>query len=185
MRLLIAPHDLGIGGSQSNAIDLAAAAARAGHDVVVYGMPGPLGDHIESLGLEWIGARRLRYRPAPSRIAQLLRIARRRRIDLIHAYEWPPCQEAYYGAHLALGVPLVCTVLSMSVSPLVPRSVPLILGTEALGRSARRDHRAPVWVLEPPIDTDGDHPGIDGSEFRRALGIGEEPLVVSVSRLAI
>ena len=37
VRLLVAPHDLEIGGSQINAIDLAAGAAEAGHDVIVYG----------------------------------------------------------------------------------------------------------------------------------------------------
>ncbi len=186
MRLLVAPHDLGIGGSQINAIDLAAAAAEAGHDVVVYGKEGPLVEYVESRGLEFIAARRLRYRPAPSRIAQLARLARRRRLDLIHAYEWPPCLDAYYGAHLADGVPLLCTVLSMSVSPYVPRSVPLMMGTEALASEARRTHRAPVWALEPPIDTVADSPSIDGSELRSRHGIGEdEPLVVTVSRLAL
>jgi glycosyltransferase involved in cell wall biosynthesis len=186
VRLLVAPHELAIGGSQINAIDLAAAAAEAGHEVIVYGVPGPLVDYIEQRGLEFIPARPLRYRPAPSRVAQLMTIARRRRLDLIHAYEWPPCLDAYYGAHLAGGVPLVCTVLSMSVSPLVPRSVPLIMGTEALGDEARRTHRGPVWVMEPPIDADGDHPGIDGEPFRREHGIADDALlVVTVSRLAV
>ena len=101
MKLLVAPHDLAIGGSQINAIDLAAGAADAGHDVVVYGVEGPLVDYIAARGLEYVPARPLRYRPAPSRIAQLATLARRRRLDLIHAYEWPPCLEAYYGAHLA------------------------------------------------------------------------------------
>jgi L-malate glycosyltransferase len=186
MRLLVAPHDLEIGGSQINAIDLAAGAAEAGHDVLVYGRPGPLVDHIKARGLEFVPARPLQYRPAPSRIVQLAALARRHRLDIIHAYEWPPCLDAYYGAHLGLRVPLVCTVLSMSVSPLVPRSIPLIMGTEALGDEARRSHRAPVWVLEPPIDVEGDHPGIDGATFRRDRGIPEEAmLVVTVSRLAI
>lgn len=186
MRLLVAPHDLAIGGSQINAIDLAVGAARAGHDVYVYGVEGPLVDYIRDRGLEYIPARRLRYRPAPSRIAQLAVVAARHRIDLIHAYEWPPCLEAYYGAHLLRGVPLVCTVMSMFVSPLVPRSVPLVMGTEALGEEARRSHGAPVWVLEPQIDTDADHPGLDGAAFRRSQGIpDDERLVVTVSRLAL
>ena len=186
MRILVAPHDLGIGGSQINAIDLAAGAAEAGHDVIVYGVPGPLVDLVRSHGLDFVAARPLRYRPAPSRIAQLATLARHRRLDLIHAYEWPPCLDAYYGAHLLLGVPLLCTVLSMSVSPLVPPSVPLVMGTEALGDEARRTHRAPVWVLEPPIDVDGDHPAIDGATFRRDCGVDDDAmLVVTVSRLAI
>jgi glycosyltransferase involved in cell wall biosynthesis len=186
MRILVAPHELSIGGSQINAIDLAAGAAAAGHEVIVYGIPGPLVDLVHDRGLEFVAARPLHYRPAPSRIAQLASIARNRRLDLIHAYEWPPCLDAYYGAHLLLGVPLLCTVLSMSVSPLVPSSVPLVMGTEALGDEARRTHRAPVWVLEPPIDVAGDHPGIEGAAFRRDCGVDDgDMLVATVSRLAI
>lgn len=186
MRILVAPHALSIGGSQINAIDLAAGAARAGHEVIVYGRPGPLEDRIAKHGLEFIAARPLRYRPAPSRITQLARLGRRRHLDLIHAYEWPPCLDAYFGAHLLLGVPLICTVFSMSVSPLVPDSIPLIMGTEALGVEARRDHAGPVWVLEPPIETDTNHPAVEGAHFRRAHGVPEDGLlVVTVSRLAI
>jgi glycosyltransferase involved in cell wall biosynthesis len=186
MRLLVAPHDLQLGGSQINAIDLAAGAAEAGHDVLVYGKSGPLVDHIESRGLEFVAARPLRYRPAPSRIAQLAALARRRRLDLIHAYEWPPCLDAYFGAHLVGGVPLLCTVLSMSVSPYVPPSIPLVMGTETLAEEAAPRHRAPVWVLEPPIDTAVDSPSIDGTGLRRALGVADGSLlVVTVSRLAL
>jgi L-malate glycosyltransferase len=186
VRLLVAPHSLEIGGSQINSIDLAAAAAEAGHEVVVYGKPGPLVEWIESRGLEFVAARPLRYRPAPSRIAQLAVLARRRRLDLIHAYEWPPCLDAYFGAHLAGGVPLLCTVLSMSPSPYVPRSVPLVMGTTALAEEAAWDHRAPVWALEPPVDTAADSPEVDGAPLRRELGIdADAPLAVTVSRLAL
>lgn len=186
MRLLVAPHDLCIGGSQINALDLASGVAAKGHDVAIYGIPGPLTEYAEALGLEFIPARRLRYRPAPSRIVQLAALARRRRLDLIHAYEWPPSLDGYYGAQLALGVPVLCTVLSMSVSRLVPRSMPLIMGTEALGEEARASQDAPVWVLEPPIDTAADNPGIDSCDFRKAHSISHDSLlVVTVSRLSI
>lgn len=186
MRILVYPHDLAIGGSQINAIDLAAGVAAAGHEVMVYGIPGPLVDHIERRGLRFIAARRLRYRPAPSRIAQLYGIARRERLDLIHAYEWPPCLDAYYGAGLLAGVPVLSTVLGMTVSPYVPASVPLVMGTVELGDAARRVHEGEVWVIEPPIDVDSDHPGVDGSGFRAACGVAAgEVLVVTVSRLAV
>ena len=186
MRILVYPHTLSIGGSQINAIDLAAGVAEAGHEVIVYGIPGPLVEYIEQRGLRFLPARPLNYRPAPSRIVQLAAIAARERLDLIHGYEWPPALDAYYGAGLILGVPIVCTVLSMSVMPYVPRSLPLIMGTEELVSEARRVQRGNVWALEPPIDTTRDHPGIDGSAFRRANGVGDdELLIVSVSRLAI
>ncbi len=186
MRLLVYPHDLSIGGSQINAIDLAAGVSKAGHDVVVYGIPGPLVEYIKQRGLRFLPARRLRYRPAPSRIGQLAAIACRQRLDLIHTYEWPPCLDAYYGANLFLGVPILCTVLSMAVMPYVPASVPLIMGTANLGEEARRVQRSDVWVLEPPIDVERDHPGIDGSNFRRTHSVADrELLIVSVSRLAV
>ncbi|ASY65982.1 Glycosyl transferase, group 1 family protein (plasmid) [Sinorhizobium sojae CCBAU 05684] len=186
MRLLVYPHELSIGGSQINAIDLASAVANAGHDVVVYGVPGPLISYIEERGLRYIPARRLRYRPAPSRIVQLAALASRERIDLIHAYEWPTCLDAYYGAGLFLNVPLLCTVLSMQVMPHVPASVPLIMGTRELGAQARKVHRGRVWVLEPPIDVERDTPFVDGKAFRsRHRVANDEFLVVSVSRLAV
>jgi len=186
MRLLVYPHDLSIGGSQINAIDLAAGAAAAGHEVSVYGIPGPLVDYIAERGLRFIPARPLHYRPAPSRIAQIATIARQNRIDLIHAYEWPSCLDAYFGASLFLNVPLLCTVLSMEVMPYVPSSVPLIMGTADLGAQSRSVQRSDVWVIEPPIDVRRDNPSIDGSEFRRRHNASTDDfLIVSVSRLAL
>jgi glycosyltransferase involved in cell wall biosynthesis len=185
MRIIVYPHELSIGGSQINAIDLAWTMQEAGHEVTVFGQPGPLEHYIAEKGLPFVPARTLRYRPAPSRVVQLAYLARRKRADLVHAYEWPPCLDAYFGAHLAGGVPLVCTVLSMSVSDLVPRSVPLIMGTEELGEQARQGHDGPVWVVEPPIDTIGDHPSIDGGPQRARWGVEPDELaIVSVSRIS-
>jgi len=186
MRLLVYPHELSIGGSQINAIDLAAAAAEGGHDVFVYGVPGPLVPYIGERGLQFIPAHSLKYRPAPSRIAQLAAIARKYRIDLIHAYEWPSCLDAYYGAGLLLNVPVLCTVLSMQVMPYVPASVPLIMGTADLGAEAKKRQRNDVWVIEPPIDIARDTPEVDGTAFRRRYDpSGKELLVVSICRLAL
>lgn len=186
MRILVYPHDLAIGGSQLNAIDVAAKVAERGHDVTIYGVPGPLIDYIEAKGLPFTAAHPLKYRPAPSRILQLDRFARSKKVDLIHAYEWPPCLDAYYGAHLLGGVPLVCTVLSMSLAPLIPDSVPLVMGTRQLQESATPGRAGPVGLLEPPVDTELDHPDVDGSTFRARHGVGDgDLLAVIVSRLSI
>ncbi len=180
------PHDLAVGGSQINAIDLAGAVRDRGHDVMVYGVPGPLVRHIRGHGLRYVEASPQQYRPAPQRIAQIRELAKRERVEVIHGYEWPPCLDAYFGAHLVGRVGLVCTVLSMAVSPLVPRTLPLIMGTEDLAAAARAAGHADVAVLEPPIDVSGDHPGVDGSAVRRSLGLASgELLVVTVSRLAV
>ncbi len=186
LRLLVYPHELVIGGSQINAIDLAAGVAAKGHDVIVYGVPGPLEGYILERGLRFIPARRMKYRPAPSRIAQLASIAEQERIDLIHTYEWSACLDAYFGAALFKRVPTLCTVLSMQVAPYIPPSTPLIMGTAELGVEAQKRQLGDVWVLEPPIDVSRDHPEIDGKHFRFANGIGDRDfLVVSVSRLAV
>jgi L-malate glycosyltransferase len=186
VKVLVCPHDLQIGGSQINAIDLAAEVAEHGHEAVVYAVDGPLRERIERLGLPFVPANPLHYRPGPTRIPQVHRLVRREGIDLIHAYEWPPALDAFFGAQLPLGTPVVCTVLSMAVSPLVPVSMPLIMGTDQLGEEARQAGHAEVSVLEPPIDVAGDNPETDGRPWRRELGIGDDELVVvSVSRLSV
>jgi len=187
MRIVVYPHELAIGGSQINAIDLAAAVRDRGHDVWVYSQAGPLVDYVvDEKGLPFVAARELRYRPAPSRIAQLYQLARRERIDVIHGYEWPPCLDAYYGARLLHRVPIVCTVLSMDFTPLIPTTVPLLMGTPALAEQVATRWAGQVGVMEPPIDTVKDRPDLDGSAFRARHGVAaDELLVVSVSRLSV
>lgn len=178
---MVYPHDLAIGGSLVKAADLAAGIAAAGHEVIISGIQGPLAPYIEQRGQRFISARRLKYRPAPSRIA------RRERLDLIHANEWPPCLDAHYGAGLLVGVPVLSTVLGMSVSPYVLTTVALIVGTADLGVEARKVQRGNVWEENAPlVDVVTDHPGIDGLRFREAHGMGHrELLILPMSRLAV
>ena len=186
MRILVYPNELSIGGSQINGIDLAAAASAAGHEVVVYAPPGPLVTYIEEVGLRYIPGAHGQYRPGPARVAQLASIARKEKLDLVHAYEWSPCLEAELGAGLSAGVPVLGTVLSMSVPEYIPKSMPVIMGTVELQHAARDRQRADVWVLEPPINVTRDHPGLGTDGFREEHGVADsELLVVSVSRLSI
>lgn len=186
MKILVYPHDLVVGGSQINAIDLARAVTDLGHEAIIYSLPGPLERYIESKGLRYFPAHPLKYRPAPTRIWELVQLARRERIDVIHGYEWPPCLDAYFGAHLATRVPVVCTVLSMSLVPLVPPSVPLVMGTRELFDHAVQTRGGRVSLIEPTVDTVRDNPDVPGWEFRRQHGVmAEEPLLVIVSRLSI
>ncbi len=188
MKVLVYPHDLAIGGSQINAIDLAAKVRDFGHEVLVYGVEGPLTAYIAEKGLRFVAADASQVRPAPSRVVQLMRLCRRERVDLIHGYEWPPCLDAYYGTCAVSPVVQLCTVLSMTVSPLVPDTVPLLMGTEELAaaaRAARRPGGAWVDVFEPPIDTDLDVPQ-DAADGRRQYGLSRDEIaIVTVSRLSI
>jgi glycosyltransferase involved in cell wall biosynthesis len=186
MKIIVYPHELSIGGSQINAIDLAASIAAKGNEVIVYGTDGPLVPYVRDRGLKFVRAFDFKYRPAPPKVAQLMSLARREKADLIHTYEWPPCLDAYLGAGLFGRVPVLATILDMTLSPFVPPSLPLIMGTAELAEAGREARPGPVWAIEPPIDIERDNPGIDGSAFRQRLALGAgELLAVIVSRLAV
>ncbi|TCO65146.1 glycosyltransferase family 4 protein [Actinocrispum wychmicini] len=184
MRILVYPHAMEIGGSQLNAVQLAGAVRDRGHEVIVFSEPGPLVDKVTGMGLEHIEIPLNRRRPSPDVLARLIQVVRGRRIEVVHGYEWPPVVEAFFGPGLRLRTPVVGTVMSMSVVPFFPRTVPLVVGTDAIRDAALAAGHRHVTLLEPPVDTDTDHPGVDGRDFRRDHGIpADEVLVAMVCRL--
>jgi glycosyltransferase involved in cell wall biosynthesis len=185
VRVLVYPHELSIGGSQLNAVELAAAVRDLGHEVAIFGVPGPLAGHIGDLGLDLIPAPESGRRPSPAIARRLAQVVRADGIDLVHGYEWPPALEAWYGPGLLRGTAAVGTVLSMGVAGFLPRSLPLIVGTEQLRTTAARRWRS-VHLIEPPVDTAANHPGIPTGELRERFGLDDRRLtIVAVSRLAV
>lgn len=185
MRILVYPHDLNMGGSQTNAIDLAAAVAALGHECIVFGRRGTLCERIEQLGLEFIESPDPGRRPS-LRIARALRaIAVERRIDVIHGYEWPPGLEAAMAAEPLADVAAVCTVMSMAVAPFLPEWMPLVVGTQQISAVEQARGRLSVNLIEPPVDLDHNRavPPEAVAAFRQRYGLDERPVVVSVSRL--
>jgi glycosyltransferase involved in cell wall biosynthesis len=185
MRIVVYPHLLSIGGSQLNAIELAAAVRDRGHDVRIFAAEsGPLRNTVEHLGLPLVIAPVHKKRPSV-RIARALRdLCHRERIDIVHCYEWPPCIEGFFGPLIFDRVAVGCTVMSMSVAPFIPSSIPLIVGTEQIAAAARLGHSGSVSVIEPPVDTQSNHPGIDGGAFRARYHLADRLTVVLVSRLS-
>ncbi len=185
MRILVYPHELGMGGSQLNAIQLASAVREHGHEVVVYGQPGPLVATIHDYGLEFLPAPAPGRRPSPSVVRHLRATIRDRGIDVVHGYEWPPILEAALACR-GLSAVAMGTVLSMSVAPFIPRGVPLAVGTEQIAAAERLGGRPSVFVLEPPVDLTVDDPTeVDGHGWRASLGLADDEVVVGVvSRLA-
>jgi glycosyltransferase involved in cell wall biosynthesis len=174
-----------IGGSQINAIQIAGAIRDRGHDVLMVSEPGPMVEVVRSLDIEHFEIPMQHGALSIAVIATLCRLVRRRGIDLVHGYELMPVIEAYFGPHLRYGVPIVGTVMSMSVVWFFPRTVPLIVGTEEIQQDAIAAGHRRVTLIEPPVDTESDNPAlINGIEFRARHGIREdEVLVVIVSRL--
>ena len=186
MRVVVYPHHLGIGGSQLNAVEIAAAVRDLGHEVIVFGQPGALTAKIAALDLEFVAAPRPRGRPSPWVMRALNRLVRKRGIDVVHGYEWTTALEAYFGPRARHGVPAVATIMSMSVEPFVPCDMPIIVGTEQIADHEARRGRHGVTVIEPPVDVTLNAPGVvDTTGFRRTYGLDPAALtVVAVSRLA-
>ncbi len=187
MRILVYPHDMNIGGSQINAIELAAGVKKLGHDVVVYGQPGALVERVKELGLEFLASPPVHRRPTPGVAAHLRQTIKERGIDVVHAYEWPPALEAALACSGRGGAAVAATVMSMSVAPFIPRNVPLMVGTEQIAAAEREFGRNLVELLEPPVDTLLNNPvlNFDKGRFLAGLGASEDIFTVSiVSRLA-
>jgi glycosyltransferase involved in cell wall biosynthesis len=176
LRVLVYPHAMEIGGSQLNAVELAGAVRDRGHEVVVFGEDGPLVDVVDQLGLPRITLPSGRRRPSSTTAGELRRLVRDRGLDILHGYEWPPGLEtaaATYPYHTAAAV---CTVMSMSVAPFLPRYLPLVVGTETLRRDTASRRPGPVHLIEPPVDVTANAPGHDTTAFRHAHGLaGHDP----------
>lgn len=184
MRILVYPHSLEYGGSQINAIDLATSLSRRGHEVRLFGPDGPLRERIDRAGLPFVTAPAPRMRPSPKVIGTLCALVRDFKPDLVHAYEWPPTIEAVHGPMLRYGTPVLSTVMSMSVAPFIPSGVPLTVGTAAMAQT-ESIRRTSVTLLEPPIDTELNAPGVR-PHGREQFGVRpDEFLVVLVGRLAM
>lgn len=194
MRLLVILTHLELGGSQLNALDLAVAARDHGHEVVVFGpvyedQPGPVAEMVRAAGMPLVLVSHPDIRPGliPARWAlarALSRVVTQERIQLIHAYEFPLILDSFYGPHLRLGVPLVCTVYGQFVPWWLPRYPPLIVATHEHADLAAPLRTQPPAVIEPPVNTDANAPGlVDGAAFRRAYGLGTDIVVGIVSRL--
>lgn len=184
LRVVVAVHQLDLGGSQTNAVDLASGVRDAGHEVVVAGPDGPLVDVVRRRGLpyEHIDLDRLdRAGPAYRRLVEVTRAVRP---DLLHTYELTPSLLGFYGPHLRDRLPMTMTINSMAVPAFMPATVPLLVCNPVIA-AAVGPRRAATDVLEIPTDCTGQHPGFPGDDFRAEIGAGpDDKLVVVVSRLA-
>ncbi|OPC80244.1 hypothetical protein B4N89_04145 [Embleya scabrispora] len=198
MRILVCPHDMQLGGSSINAVDLARAVRDLGHEVWVMGRQGPLRQRVAAAGLPLLALpERAHVRPSPAVSRTIAAAVRRHRIDVVHTYEYWPLVEAFLGAFVPRGTPVLGTIMSMgSLPPYFPRTgVPLTLGYGDLYEETgevRGLEGARVHLLEPPVDTTIDHPIVDGADaevdvdaFAAEHGLLKPaPTVVLVSRLA-
>ena len=186
MKILVFGDELVMGGCQINAIELGAALRDLfGFEVVYFATPGPLLPLLRQKRLRFIPAPLARTHPSVSRFRALVRVIQTEKPDVVHAWEWGQCIDAFYGAALTLGVPVVLTHMSMDLVRVLPRSPITTFGTPALRDDAMSTGRQAVEVLVPPVDTVLNAPeAAHGEAFRKLHGIAAGELVlVTVSRL--
>ncbi|WIY54204.1 glycosyltransferase [Devosia sp. YIM 151766] len=179
MNILVYPHQMVIGGSQINALELAARIRDRGHTVTVVAPDGPLVEMVTQLGLPYYQTVSDSDEVSLRTGFQLAGLVRRLEIDVIHAYEWRPALEASYVPHFLSGVPLVVTVLSMSVPNFIPKHLPLIVGTAELGAMMRSKGRPRIEVMEPPVDVEMNRSG-DIARARSVWSFQPDEIVVAV-----
>ncbi|QDP94601.1 glycosyltransferase family 4 protein [Microlunatus elymi] len=175
MRILVCPHQMGMGGSQLTAIELAAAMGGHGHRVSIFAPAGVLVDRARTLGLELITA------PDPRRgrewVRKLITVIGQQHIDLVHGYEWRPCLDAAFGAGVLRRTPVLMSVLSMAVPAFLPRGLPIVVGTPAL---ATRQHSLGrrTFLIEPSVDMITNQ-SRDVVAARARWGVRSDELVIS------
>ena len=186
MKVLVVAHRMDIGGTQTNAIELASHVQKHhGVEVVIAAAPGPAAAWATDRGVDLRLLPDSDRHPSMTRVRALTDIAEDVRPDLVHVWDWPQCFDAYPGLHLRMRLPVLCTCMGMVVPRFIPRHLVTTFGTRELAASARHTRRGTVHLLEPPVDVEANRPGVvDGKELRAEWGIAPDELLISmVSRL--
>jgi L-malate glycosyltransferase len=187
MKILIFTHKLEVGGTQVNAIELAAALRDFyGYDVVLFATPGPMVKLVEKKGLRFLPAPEPSRHPSPSRARALRNAVRSERPDLLHVWDWWQCLDAYYSVHLPMRVPMAVTDMLMDLTRVLPKRLPTTFGTPELVDQARAKGRKRVELILPPVDVHLNAPGaVDPEPLRKQYSIGNDEItLVTVSRLS-
>ena len=101
MKILVFAHQLVVGGTPLNGIELAAGLRDVGgHDVVVFATPGPMEPRVRCKELRFIAAPQANIYPSPARMKALRAAVSVEKPDLIHVWDWFQCLDAYYAVHL-------------------------------------------------------------------------------------
>jgi L-malate glycosyltransferase len=187
MKILVYAHQLIMGGTVVNAIELAAALRDLhGYEVVLFASPGPMVKLVEEKGLRYLPAPDARFHPSPALMRSLRDAVRRERPDLIHAWDWWQCLDVYYAVYLTMRVPMLVSDMTMNVTRLLPKALPTTWGTPQLVDHAKAMGRRRAKLLLPPVDVHLNAPGaVDSQPFRERYGVKRGDItLVTVSRLS-
>lgn len=159
--VLVHLNSLELGGTQINAVDLAAALVPLGYESHLVGPePARAGASLLDVAAE----RGVRVTPLrePSTALAYSRVLRQRAdavgADLLHAYgTWGAARAFYWGPSRFGRMPWVQTMYEMELHHSVHRHHPLIVGTEYLVEECV-DRPGPTVLISPPVDMLRDRP---------------------------
>lgn len=187
LKVIVYAHRLEVGGTQTNAIELAAAVRdKHGWEVVLFAQPGPMEELVSQKGLRFVPAPDARFHPSLKRMMALRELVISEGPDLIHTWDWWQCLDAFYGVHLPMRIPMIVSDMMMDLTRIIPKGVPTTFGVPELVDRAKASGRGRAELLLPPVDVEGNAPGVgDGSGFRRKYQLAARDIVVvTVSRLS-
>lgn len=184
LRVLVHLNNLALGGAQLNAVDIARTLRDRGHHPVLFAQgvagPAPLVELAEGHGLELV----VEGGPdTPARVVRhrLNRLAEQHGSQLLHAWEVRAARNSFFGPGRLGRLPVVTTFYGIKMLRGLPRHQPLVLGLGALMDDGRAFGHRDLRLIEPPVNTATDAPGlVDGAAFRREHGIGEGELLLAI-----
>jgi L-malate glycosyltransferase len=189
LKVLVHLNTLELGGTQINAVDLAAQMRGHGVESILLGARNTIPDGPSLIDIAATRDLEIHlYDPAPTifrRARQITAFARHHNVDLVHVYgSWGGgARPTYWGPSRFARTPWVQTVYEMSVSPKIYRHMPMIVGT-GYQRDEQRDRPGRTILISPPVDLLENHPdAVDRRQFRIANRIDDGPLLVIASRL--
>lgn len=188
LRIGIGLAGLQFGGCQINALDLARELIGRGHEVVVFAVEDTPTISVAALAARLgIPLHILPVEKNPFRQARhIAKLVAGYRLDIVHVFA------AWLGEPTTIALrsrpetAVIITNWTMGTFKGMPPMTPLILGTESLLEDAAHSMRsAPVWLLEPPVDTRADkHNERTRELFREQWSVNDATtLLVIVSRL--
>lgn len=188
VKVLVQINSLALGGTQINAVDLAAELKKFGFESVLVGPRDTIPDGPSLFEIAQERGVEVEVFDRPSTTLRgavtMSRLARRHGAAMVHVYGSWTARPAWWGPCFGGRRPLALTIYEMAVDPQTPKSPALIVGTRYLLEELA-DRRSGVKLISPPVDTDRDDgTTVDPRDFLDGHGIAPDRLrIVMVSRL--
>lgn len=187
-RVLVQMNGLGLGGTEINAVQFAAAVREHGYDSILVGPADtlPAGPSIRDVASEYgIEVTPFERPTSAVRAARLLDgLATEAGADLVHVYGQGTIRGAYLGPCRLARRPLVQTAYEMAIDPYTLDAPELIVGTRYLLEECEA-RVGETTLISPPVDLDRDTAdAADAQRFRADWRIAaDQTAVVWVGRL--